>query len=80
VSGKRFKKEFTKYLDEIADLGKLSAKFKVVSVNAGLVIELPSGKEILCDMVWDSFEKLLKFLGLEITGTTSTGIVKIKWD
>jgi len=31
-------------------------------------------------MVWDSFEKLLKFLGLEITETTSTGIVKIKWD
>jgi hypothetical protein len=80
VSGKRFKKEFTKYLDEIADLGKLSAKFKVFSVNDGLIIELPSGKEILCDMVWDSFEKLLEFLGLEITETTSTGIVKIKWN
>ncbi len=79
-SGNRFKREFTKYLDEIACHGKLSAKFKVFSVDDGLVIELPSGKEILCDMVWDSFEKLLKILELEITETTSTGIVKIKWD
>lgn len=80
VSGKRFKKEFTKYLGEIAGFGKLSAKFKVFSVNDGLVIVLPSGKEILCDMVWNSFEKLLKFLELEIAETTSTGMVKIKWD
>ena len=78
-AGKKFKKEFTKYLDELAGFGKITAKFKVFSVNDGLLIELPSGKEIPCDIEWDSFEKLLAFLEFEIIETTSSGIVRIKW-
>ena len=44
-----------------------------------MLIELPSGKEIPCDMEWDSFEQLMNLLELEITETTSSGIVKLKW-
>ena len=77
--GQKFKKEFTKYLDELASDGKYSAKLKVFSVDDGMLIELPSGKEIPCDMEWDSFEQLMSQLELEITETTSTGVVKLKW-
>ncbi len=78
-SGQKFKTQFTNYLDEIAGNGKYSAKLKIFSVDDGMLIELPSGKEIQCDMVWESFEQLMKFLELEITETTSTGLVKFKW-
>ena len=44
-----------------------------------MLIELPSGKGIPCDMEWDSFEHLMNLLELEITETTSSGIVKLKW-
>jgi hypothetical protein len=77
--GQKFKKEFTKYLDELATDGKYSAKLKMFSENDGMLIELPSGKEIPCDMEWDSFEQLMSQLELEITETTSTGVVKLKW-
>ena len=78
-SGQKFKKEFTKYLDELASDGKYSAKLKIFSEDDGMLIELPSGKEIPCDMEWDSFEQLMNLLELEITETTSSGIVKLKW-
>ncbi len=78
-SGQKFKKEFMKYLDELAGDGKYSAKLKMFSKDDGMLIELPSGKEIPCDMAWDSFEQLMSLLELEITQTTSTGVVKLKW-
>lgn len=78
-SGQKFKKEFTKYLDELASDGKYSAKLKIFSEDDGMLIELPSGKGIPCDMEWDSFEHLMNLLELEITETTSSGIVKLKW-
>lgn len=78
-SGQKFKKEFTKYLDELAGNGKYTAKLKIFTEDDELLIELPSGKELLCDMDWDSFEQLMQLLDLEITETTATGIVKLKW-
>jgi hypothetical protein len=79
TAGKKFRREFVKYLDELADAGKLTAKFKVLSINNGLQIEISSRKKILCDIDWYSFEKILKYLDFQITETTSTGFVKIKW-
>lgn len=78
-SGQKFKKEFTRYLSELADNGKYTAKMKIFSEDDGMLIELPSGKEIPCDMEWDSFEQLMNLLELEITETTSSGVVKLKW-
>lgn len=78
-SGQKFKKEFTRYLSELAGDGKYSAKMKIFSEDDGMLIELPSGKEIPCDMEWDSFEQLMNMLELEITETTSSGVVKLKW-
>jgi hypothetical protein len=78
-AGKKFKRDFIKYLDELAEAGRLKAKFKVFSIYDGLQIEIPSRKKIWCDIDWYSFEKILKFLDFEITETTSTGFVKIKW-
>ena len=79
TSGQKFKKEFTRYLNELAGDGKYTAKMKIFSENDGMLIELPSGKEIPCDMEWDSFEQLMNLLEFEITETTSSGIVKLKW-
>lgn len=79
IPGQKFKKEFTRYLNELAGDGKYSAKIKVFSENEELLIELPSGKEISCDMDWYSFERLMNLLELQITETTSSGIVKLKW-
>lgn len=78
-SGQKFKKEFTRYLSELAEDGKYSAKMKIFSEDDGMLIELPSGKEIPCDMEWDSFEQLMNLLELEITETTASGVVKLKW-
>lgn len=78
-SGQKFKKEFTRYLNELAGDGKYSAKMKIFSEDDGMLIELPSGKEIPCDMEWHSFEQLMNLLELEITETTSSGVVKLKW-
>ncbi len=78
-SGQKFKKEFTRYLNELAGDGKYTAKMKIFSEDDGMLIELPSGKEIPCDMDWDSFEQLMNLLEFEITETTSSGIVKLKW-
>lgn len=78
-SGQKFKKEFTRYLSELAEDGKYSAKMKIFSADDGMLIELPSGKEIPCDMEWDSFEQLMNLLELEITETTASGVVKLKW-
>ena len=78
-AGQKFKKQFTEYLNELASDGKYTAKIKVFSENDELLIELPSGKEIACDMDWSSFERLMKLLELQITETTSSGIVKLKW-
>ncbi len=77
--GQKFKKSFTKYLDELAGDGKYSAKLKIFTEDGELLIELPSGEEILCDMDWDSFEQLMHLLELKITETTASGIVKLKW-
>jgi hypothetical protein len=79
IAGQKFKKQFTKYLEDLANIGKFTAKFKVFSVNDELLIELPSGKEFSCDMTWNSFSSLLKLLEFEITEVTTTGIVKLKW-
>lgn len=78
-SGQKFKKEFTRHLSELAGDGKYTAKLKIYSEDDGMLIELPSGKEIPCDMEWDSFEQLMNLLELEITETTSSGVVKLKW-
>jgi hypothetical protein len=78
-SGRKFKNIYTKHLNEIASDGKYSAKLKIFSKDAGMQIVLPSGKEILCNMAWGSFEQLMNMLGLKITETTSSGSVKLKW-
>ena len=79
TAGQKFKLEFTKYLDELAGDGKYTAKMKIFSEDDALLIELPSGRDIFCDMEWDSFENLINFLELEITATTSNGTVKLTW-
>jgi hypothetical protein len=80
TAGQKFKMEITKYLDELAGDGKYTAKMKIFSEDDALLIELPSGKEIFCDMEWDSFENLINFLDLEIAETTSNGTVKLTWN
>lgn len=80
TAGQKFKIEFTKYLDELAGDGKYMARMKIFSQEDSLLIELPSGKEIFCDMEWDSFESLINFLELEIVETTSNGTVKLTWN
>ncbi len=78
-AGQKFKSEFTKYLNELAEAGKYSVKLKIFSEDDQLLIEFPSGKEIVCDVDWNSFEHLMNLLEFEITETTSTGVVKLKW-
>jgi hypothetical protein len=79
TAGQKFKKEFINYLDELAGDGKYMAKMKIFVENDALLIELPTGKEILCDMEWDSFEQLVNFLELEIAETALNGTVKLTW-
>jgi hypothetical protein len=80
AAGQKFKNEFIKYLDELANDGKYMAKMKIFSENDALLIELPSGKEIFCDMEWDSFEWLIKLLEFDIVETSLNGTVKLTWD
>jgi hypothetical protein len=80
MPGQKFKRNLIQYLDEIAADGRYEAKMKIFSENDALLIELPSGKEIFCDMDWDSFDQLMNILEFRITDISSTGSLKLKWD